>query len=270
MTKVAIGQFSIATALAFYFGWARTTAYYRYFGLETSMIGLSTADYVLRSTGALYWPVMGLGLLAVLALTVHPRIVTLLHRAPRGSATWILGFTAWVMIAVAAASFLSATIGHASWGTRAIPWLLTGGALLLAYHSAVTPARAGRRSRSSIQQVALLGVAFGGLFWLVGNYAGYVGVSNAREDAGRIAYRTDVAVYSAQQLALGGRAGIREDVSSGEGAYHFRYTDLRLLAFSDGHYFLLPLGWRHNGRDPLVIISESDTLRVELIGSPYT
>src|SRR4051794_15967597 len=68
---LAVGQLGIITALAFYFGWTHTQAYLRYFGLDTSLVQYTTTDYVLRSVGASYWPLMALGSSTVIALAIH-------------------------------------------------------------------------------------------------------------------------------------------------------------------------------------------------------
>jgi hypothetical protein len=271
LLKIVIGQFSIATALAFYLGWARSAAYYGHFGLSTSMVGLSTSDYVLGSIGALYLPLMGVGLATALATVLHPRVVALLRRQHLARRLLpAVQAAGWGLVALATASFSAALAWRVSWGTSAIPWLITCGAGLLAYVGLVRSSLYGRRPRVGLQVLALATLALGGVFWLMGNYAGYAGRAQAEEDATQIAYRTDVTVYSAQQLALGGRAGIVEDASrSEEGAYRYRYTNLRLLVHAGDRYFLLPVDWRRNGADPVIVLSDSEMIRVEIIGSPF-
>jgi hypothetical protein len=63
---------TIATALMFYFGWARSDTQARYMGLDVSLFGYSTQDYVLRSTKLLFIP-----LLVILSLAlVSSRCIT--------------------------------------------------------------------------------------------------------------------------------------------------------------------------------------------------
>src|SRR5919198_481590 len=47
---------ALITALAFYFGWRRERAFAGYFGIDPSVLGFSTNDYVLRSVDALFVP----------------------------------------------------------------------------------------------------------------------------------------------------------------------------------------------------------------------
>src|SRR4051794_26007634 len=71
---VVVGQLSVLTALAFYFGWAHEADFLGYFGLSTSVVNLSTTDYLLNGVSVAYWPLMLLGILVVLAQAAHPRI----------------------------------------------------------------------------------------------------------------------------------------------------------------------------------------------------
>ena len=48
---------TLLTALAYYFGWRRERAFAGYFGIDPSVLGFSTSDYILRSVDALFVPV---------------------------------------------------------------------------------------------------------------------------------------------------------------------------------------------------------------------
>lgn len=64
-------------ALLFYFGWARTRATYAYFGLDVSVLGLTSADYVLRSINTITRPALAAALIALVALLAYHWIGTL-------------------------------------------------------------------------------------------------------------------------------------------------------------------------------------------------
>src|SRR3954468_16644895 len=76
---------TIVTALLIYFGWARADAQSKAMGIDVSMFGYSTQDYVLRSISTLYLPLLFLGGLGLAWLTLHRRLVDQLddpaHRA---------------------------------------------------------------------------------------------------------------------------------------------------------------------------------------------
>lgn len=86
---VAIGTFAsqvaVLTALLYYFGWARTNAMFRYFGVDSSVTGYSATDYVLRSTSPVFDPALILILTALALLAAHQSIVHFLFDAQRTS-----------------------------------------------------------------------------------------------------------------------------------------------------------------------------------------
>ena len=56
---------TLVTAVLFYFGWRRSEAQSRVMGIDVSLFGFTSQDYVLRSITALYLPLLllaGLGL----------------------------------------------------------------------------------------------------------------------------------------------------------------------------------------------------------------
>jgi len=150
-----------------------------------------------------------------------------------------------------------------------IPLLITGGFTLITY-SAVLHSHEEEGSKSLLtkaQFVALSGLIAGGVFWAWGSYAATQGEMAARHVEDRLAFRTDVSVFSAQRLGLTG-PGIRVDEIGNESSlYRFRYTGLRMLLRSDDRYFLLPTAWQR-GRDSVFVLLESKDLRVQFIAPP--
>src|SRR5262245_8034237 len=47
---------TLVVGLLFYFGWARTNAQAHALGLDDSLFGYSTRDYILNSVSSMYWP----------------------------------------------------------------------------------------------------------------------------------------------------------------------------------------------------------------------
>jgi len=271
VTGLVLGQLSAVTALAFYFGWARTNAFLQYFGLDASVVNLSTADYVLRSVGAAYWPLMWIGLLVLVALTVHSLIRSALATMSAiRRRSWLLAMVLLgaAMLTVAFAGLFQVWIFPPS--VPVIPLLITSGVALITY-TAVLYSRADIGRRGVLQRaqfVALAGLIAGGVFWMWGSYAAEGGTSSAEGTAAHLAYHADVSVFSSQRLALAG-PGIKVDaIGDDQTVYRFRYTGLRLLLRSDNRYFLLPMGWRR-GRDPVIVLSESHDVRLQFVAPPY-
>src|SRR4051794_23475537 len=58
----------------FYFGWRRSDVQARQMGIDVSLFGFSTQDYVLRSIGSLYLPLLVTASLGLAALVGHARV----------------------------------------------------------------------------------------------------------------------------------------------------------------------------------------------------
>jgi hypothetical protein len=263
---LVLGQLGAVTALAFYFGWVRTNAFLQHFGLDTSVVSFTTADYVLRSVGPAYWPLMFLGLFVVVALAVHPVIRKALDARPRTRWRWLAGtvVVGLLLLAVAVAGLRQVWIFPRE--VPVIPLLITGGVAAVTY-SAVLYSwgdASGRSLLGRAQFVALSGLIAGGIFWAWGSYAGTQGTAAAEETAATLAYRTDVAVFSTQRLGLSGPGITVDPIGDAESLYRFRYTGLRMLLRSDDRYFLLPRGWQ-KAQDPVIVLSESREVRLQFV-----
>ncbi|MGJ6965547.1 hypothetical protein ACSDR0_26930 [Streptosporangium sp. G11] len=71
------------TALGFYFGWRRTQTYAVYFGIDSSMLGFSVQEYLLRSATSVYTVVLVLVMLGLLVIGAH-RLILHGQQRPRG------------------------------------------------------------------------------------------------------------------------------------------------------------------------------------------
>jgi hypothetical protein len=264
---------TLLTSLLYYFGWTVTHASSAYLGIDESVLGFSTQDYLLRSVNAVYWP-LSVGLIAsALALRGHitvMRAITKPHHRQR---------VAVLTVALAVAGIGSVTYGalalHYGWvsaGDFSIaPLCLTVGVALFAYtmfiHERAGTGRAqpvssatGSGSLAAVAVALLIAV---GLFWQVADWATAVGVGRTRDLVARLDAQPRVTVYSAKQLDLAGVGGVTETTLSGaDNAYHYQYDGLRLLFRSGGRYLLLSDQWnRADGRT--ILIADAPDLRFE-------
>ena len=53
-----VAPLTLVTALLFYFGYVSTREFFRYFGIDVDLIGLSSQEFVMRSPGPLLVPVL--------------------------------------------------------------------------------------------------------------------------------------------------------------------------------------------------------------------
>jgi len=128
---------AILTALLYYFGWARTDAAARRAGLDESLFGFTTTDYVLRSVGPLLQP-LGIALLAVVGVAVIAGVLRRLVRQHVSSGDLgpeqmdNLGWALLVVatIAILAGALLLPTVRTQNPGHLA-GFLILAGALLL-------------------------------------------------------------------------------------------------------------------------------------------
>jgi hypothetical protein len=97
------------------------------------------------------------------------------------------------------------------------------------------------------------------LFWTVSHYAGIKGVDLAIEVERRLSRQPSVIVYSSKRLHLHSPV-LETELGGDNSAYHYAYTGLKFLFFSDNKYFLRP-------SDPVdyrnIIIPESQDIRME-------
>ncbi len=258
--RSVVAPTTAVTALLFYFGWAHAYWFLDHFGVRSTVLDLSTRDYVMRSVDGLFVPVTVLALV-VLALTwgraLVPGVATatddLLDRPPvhraivvAGGLLMLLGLSALVV-----PTPLTRLLAVA-------PLSLVGGVLLLTW----VLHRPGRvRRRSGAEWAAVAGLVFVGLFWFATDYAASVGGTRARQLVAELSTEPGVVVHSQERLTLSG-AGVRELACAPGAAYAYRYDGLRLVIYSGGQFVLVPVGWtRREGS--AVLLPRSETTLVE-------
>ena len=264
---------TLITGLLFYFGWVRVDEQARALHQRDVVYSYSTADYVLRSVDALFFPLLVLAATAVAMLLVHRQVQSSLAG---GAGRWAV-VTGWVLAGVGGALLLFGLVYAAGWLNRssrpealfpdvAGPLAIGLGAVLLAYGGWL---RAQKRSRSAQpvpwwQRVAASGAVAAiialTLFWAVGNFARVRGDELAAyvQDT----YRTypGVAVFAAKDLGLQEDARLTSDVRP-DVQYPYRYDCLRLLDHVGGVWYLLPEDWDINHK--LIMLTDDSGMRVE-------
>jgi hypothetical protein len=273
-----IAPTTLLTALLFYFGWIRTNALFQYFGVDATVLGFTTQDYLLRSTEALYVPLGTLLVVGLAGTWAHGQVEAWLagHRPgglPRRTAL-ALGAVGVVGLALFARGVAGVAVPRLSRdGFLVTPVCLGLGAILGAYAQWLwrrlrqPPGRRGGVSRPrwpglvGLGLVAMLVVL--SLFWATTDYARAYGRGRAVAYARDLVVRPGVVVYSAERLFLQG-PGVREQaLPAGQRAsYRYRYSGLRLLTEAHGRLFLLPAGWTTTD-GAAVVLAGGDQLRVE-------
>jgi hypothetical protein len=248
---LVVSQTALLTALLFYFGWARTQATFSYFGIDVSLLGFSTSDYLLRSVNAAFRPLLIAGLVALAAAAVHQR-----WRGPIQRAATPLGIAGLVLVALGLSGLV-----WTGWGAEMEAWLpicLAAGFGLLAYRVTLVTRRPGA------EFVLLSGLAVLGVFWAVSLYAEQVGRDRATAFERSLGSREELVLYSKERLAIQGPGISVTELRFADSAYRFRYGGLRLLLHTDGRYLVLPSGWTH-GAAAAFLIPDGPGMRTEVI-----
>jgi hypothetical protein len=264
-------QTAALAAVLFYFGWASAGATFGYFGVDLSLLGFSTSDYLLRSIYSAYQPLLITGLAAVVALCAHQVLVGAVDggRLPRARRLPPLLLALGVGVAAASALGLGIRSVARVLGPS-LPAALAAGALLTVYadhlwprlRPPAAPADPGRRLRTFL----LVSLAVLGAFWWLALFAVSAGTNRAVRFASRLAGANEVAVYATRPLSLAGPGVAREVFKDPSLRYRYRYTGLRLLIRAGGQYFLLPREWVR-GRDSVVALPQEGDVRLEIIAS---
>lgn len=271
---------TLFTGLLFYFGWAHAYWFFYHFGIDSTLLGLTTQDYLLRSVDALFVPLTVLATLWLLVLWGH---VTLRSRLVASYRVDLLRLLARAFVAGGLALFGIGMMGIFSETIFEVhrvvsPFSLASGVLLVAYSSYLKRTadglESGRRRRSEpdlmmlIQSAGVFLLVALSLFWAATDYAAAVGGSRARQFEAELQGYPSAVLYSSSSLGLDA-PGVEELICGPrDAAYRYRYEGLKLLLRAQDHYFFLPEAWSPS-KGAAIVIPQSDAVRLEFfVASP--
>jgi hypothetical protein len=274
VTTVA-SQAALITALLYYFGWVRTRATFDYFGVDVSLLGFSTTDYVLRSLNSALRPLLVAGLVAVAALAARRPLLGLVDGLARNRTRRLRIITALAVLAVVLSLVVINGLSDLDTAryTRGYPLPLA----VLGVAASVAVARhlylPGTDARSAggapeaparIWALTLATLALAGAVWGIALYAHQLGEQRAVQLAGQLRRDAQVLLYSADRLAIDGPGVVVDTLTQDGSRYAYRYSGLRLLIRSDGRYLFVPAGWR-KGVDRVFVIDAEQSVRIDVI-----
>lgn len=266
---------TLITALLYYFGWARISAQAQYLGLDPSLLGYSTQDYLLRSISAAYVP-FGASLIVALLLLVTDRWVKAQFERQQGSP--ILTWATRGLLLCGAVSLVAgwlgttAAVGPSSRVRLLSPLGLVFGIGGMSYavhlarkarqHTELRALETATRGAPSLEVILVAILLSLTVVWEVAVYANYIGIRHGEELVLRLNRRPTVTVLSSKRLNVNA-PGVSETAIEGpELAYAFRYTGLKLLSRTGGKYFLMSAAWsRLDG--VTIVLPDSDLVRLE-------
>lgn len=255
---------SLFTGLLYYFGWNNAYWFFDEFGVHSTVLGLSTADYLQRSVDSLFVPLTVGALGGLAALWAHGMLRA--RFSPGGRVLRYLVLAMVVMgLVLTMAGFIS--VFTRTWLSDHLvvaPLCLAGGVLLMAYANRLRHPRPDERlETSAIVEWAIVFVLVAiALFWAAGDYSAAVGTGRARRYVRNLPTFPGVILYSDRSLSLT-MPGVRETrCHDAQAAYRFRYDGLNLVQRSGDQYLLLPKTWTQSqGR--AILLPRSGTVRLE-------
>ncbi|WP_406343908.1 hypothetical protein [Streptomyces sp. NBC_00648] len=256
---------TLLTGLLLYFGFAYTSSFYGYFGIDLATLGLSTQDLLLRSAASLYMPLavaLAAGLAGALGLAwvssvgdARPGLVRRLGQAGVGlavcgGALFVLGLLGGLQVWPA--------------GPLDTPLLFGGGLLLVVYGRTLHLKTTGHPFPGELKALVIMAALIAlSCFWAVQAYAQTHGRDDGRELARNLWHRPTVVVDTAEQLYFGA-APVKESALPAGGPaqkYKYRYRGVRLLAQSGNRMFLIPDGWTRT-RGFVIMVPADGAVRI--------
>jgi len=274
---------SAVTALLYYFGWTRTSIEATQLGLDESLLGYTTQDYLLRSMSSMLAPLV-IGLVAILAaLAFHAVLMAWVRRVaptadPAADVRRGRRLLGRVVAGIVALGLTVLALGFAGTQERrpseamylAAPVGVTVGIVLLVYavnlYRRLLVARGPRAATAPFEgygalvTTSIVMLLLVSLFWNVSHYAAVKGRRLAATVETRMPSQPGVIIFSAKRLYL--QAPVVETKLDPENAaYNYAYTGLKLLFRSDHRYFLRPSD-SHSRMN--IVIPDGLDIRLEL------
>lgn len=271
--SLVITPSTLVIALAYWFGWKLTIARSAYFGIDSSTLGFSTTDYLLRSADATFVPIAIVLLVVLMAFMLHGSVqqsiasnrgVNAVKRGAIGAAmagAVLTIFGVWAMFRP-----LPVVTNYL------VPPVILGlGPTLTAY--SVWTLRHGKSSddekgnaavpaweRSGYIIAAMLALL--GIFWTASLYAAALGRGRAVLLAENLAGQPAVTIFSIKSLGIDAAGVTVSKIANAASAYRFRYSGLRLLIHSANKYFMVNSGWsREHG--VVIVLDDTPDIRLE-------
>ena len=274
---------TLVTAVLFYFGWRRSEAQSRVMGIDVSLFGFTSQDYVLRSISSLYLPLLVLAGIGLLWVRAHARTSAWLTRraaAPEHENEPLLQVARWVRIAaatlgvgcllftvaagstdpIAAVGWLAGELSSVQW---VVPLVLLGCIVVMAYCGWIRRVLAPDQVARTTPWVAILSGALAAVivilsaFWILEEYAAAVGRGYAQQLVSNVGQLPRATVTSPAPLDIQA-PGVTETEVDDHGVTTYRTTGLRLLARSGSKILLVHDGWRP-GSGVVVVLPDSDS-----------
>ncbi|WP_113700414.1 hypothetical protein [Nonomuraea lactucae] len=250
---------TVLTAILFYFGWSRAYWFYDYLGVDSTLLGLTTQDYLQLSVDGLFVPLTVAACAGLLLLWGRTLLRVRVATPAPGLLVPLMAGAGLLLCLNGVSRIFTETIFNRQLAIA--PLSLACGVLLLVYAPHLSGVA--RPHWVAFLEWAVVFVLVGlSLFWAANDYSAAVGRSRARQFVAELPNAPDAVVYSARSLSLRAPSVRESRCQDPDAAYRFRYDGLKLVLRSGDQYLLLPRGWsRENG--VALLLPMSDSLRLE-------
>jgi len=265
---------TVLSALLYYFGFIRERAFWGHFGVDLGSVGFESTDYLVRSPGTLFVPLVILSGAVLIGLLLHHLFSIGFARANRTKKLISVG----VLGGVAVALLIGGALGLATeiWYEPLISAVALGVGAGLIEYTLVAAQNAGLIPTAMQQSISakparytrralMVGLVLAGMFAATADIAHQSGKDAAEIFATSLPIQTQVVVFSKLRLQLAGTGLSAVPLDQADAAYLYRYNGLRLMLHIDDRWLLIPAGWTKTSGDTVMILKDSDhEFRVEL------
>ena len=271
-----LANVTVVTALLVYFGWRRAETHADRLGIDESVLGMTTREYVLRSVGPVLVLLVGLAVGGLAWMALERRLTPRLRHDPEAPVPTPIRLA---MIALSLAWFILPGLVYLLgfvWPATAFvlfPASIGAGTLLGVYAGRIRHDRHPNDDDHTEDGQPRFALAFVGLlvlvclFWTASNSAELLGDRLADDFVDEVDRLAGVVVSSEQPLFLDG-PGVDGDPLPGpeaDGSLQFRYEGLRLLEHTGGRFFLVSDGWTPTYGVVFVLEADDDTIRLDFV-----
>jgi hypothetical protein len=264
-----LANVGVLTALLVYFGWVRSEVQSRRLGIDESILGMSTREYLLRSVRPVLLLLIVIALVGLLWLLIDRWLVGRLQSNGPSDRTlrWSLRLLPAGLVVLPLAAWLAGFRWPAT-AFIAFPLCCVAGLLLVlyAFHlrqmlPGARPLPAGREALLRAFTAIVVGI---GLFWTAANYATVDGTELADSFLAEVTKLPSVVVYSPERLHIHAPGAKEERLPPRQSMYKYRYVGLRLLEHTGGRYFLISNKWSPR-YGVVVMLADDDPVRLEFV-----
>ncbi len=262
--KEVVAPTTLVTAVLFYFGWSHAYWFFHYFGVNSTVLGLTASDYLMRGFDGLFVPLVVLAVAGLVAVWARGLLAGRLgrHTIPR----WLPLALGGAGIALCANGLSRVVVVTPLNRPLAVaPVSLAAGVVSLTVAVRLATAGQPRSEVAGLVEYGAIFVLVGmSLFWAAADYSAAVGRSRAAQFVRELPAHPEAVLYSEHSLNMtaDGVTGVR--CRDPEAAYQYRYDGLALVLQSDDQYVLVPKDWSRS-EGVAMVLPRNDSVRLEFM-----